>query len=249
MIAPPVSEQPNVTLRDWIIVQSLDTYFLVGRDDYFGVLRRSTAIVSINVVDMTCQTQSGRHYNLLQPHATGEQAQSLLEYFRNSLDVDATDSTSEIFANPHFLYRSFLSTENILGKLVLANAYLQQMSAHPTEWLQELIDYLTSYDVDPRHLTVPLNLNDSEWQLLTKGKLTWVTANVALRGWLLSEIFKMIVEETEGDISTVEAQMTTAEIAAWRIPPAALEAREVNELLSMYRLRNCFKDIALSVHA
>lgn len=249
MRVPPACEQPNFTLHDWIIVKYLDSFYLVGYNDDLETTRHSTAIASINVTDMTCQTSSGRHYTLQPPHATGLQANLLLEYFRNTFCVDVTDATSQIFANPTLLYRSFLETENVLGKLVLANSYLQQMTVRPMDWLQELIDYFTSYDVDPHRLTAPLNLNDSEWKLLTKGKLTWVTADVALRGWLLSETLKMIVEESKDDISIAEAQMTTAEITAWRIPLAVLEAREVNELLSIYRSMSCFKDIALSVRA
>lgn len=246
MRVPPVCEQPNFTLRDWIIVKYLDSFYLVGYNGDLKTTRHSTAIVSINMVDMTCKTSSGRHYTLQPPHATGLEANLLLEHFRNTFCVGVTDATSRVFANPTLLYRSFLETENILGKLVLANSYLQQMSVRPMDWLQELINYFTTYDVDPHRLTVPLNLNNSEWQLLTKGKLTWVTADVALRGWLLSETLKMIAEELKGDISIVEAQMTNAEIAAWRIPPAVFEVREVNELLSMYRSMSCFKDIALS---
>jgi hypothetical protein len=241
--------EQSFTLRDWIIVKSLNRFFLVGHRVDSSTIYCSTAIASLNATDMTCRTIAHEHYRLLQSHLTDADAQSLLEHFRIHQSVDATDATAQLLEDPNLLYLSFTNNEDAPAKVALANAYLTLRAAQPMQWLTSFIGYLVTYDVDPRQLAVPLGLSDVEWQLMREGKLFSVSTEVALRGWLLDQILTMIVDAAVEDPTSVASALTTAEIAAWRIPPSLLRARETRELLDIYRFHLCLAEITASVRA
>lgn len=249
MDAPSASETSHFSLRDWIIIKSSHYYFLMGFSDDVKEIQRSHALACLNATDMTCRTVAASDHKLLEPRATDSVATFLLEHYRANFDADAIDATNDVLGNPDLLFWSFSSNDDIEKQLLLAHARLQQMSANPWPWLDELIEYFARYDVDPYRLSVPLNLNKEEWKLLRAKKLTSISIEVSLRGWLLQQLLTSIAQEVEGDIESVETLMSHADIADRRFPPSLFKTRELRYFLERYRLSLVFSQMTSLMRA
>lgn len=196
MRAPPVHEEPDCTLHRWIVAGVHCLFFLVGYYADLITLRRSTPIVATDVKNLSCRTQSGRHYQLLQPHATNAEVPYLLNYFLASMGVKAVDATQALQGDPELLYTSFLLL-NDAGDMQPAKSRLEEMSKAPLKWLRDFADTLAKSDVAPSLLKKPLRLSEVEWQLFKAKKLASVSIETAFRARILREMIEYTAEFDE----------------------------------------------------
>ena len=94
-LAPPVTSQPRIALRDWRLVECDGQRVLVGFLENGITCRMTTEISSIDFAGREVRTQSGREYELFGPPASTPELRATIALrvalSTHSHSVDVTD--------------------------------------------------------------------------------------------------------------------------------------------------------------
>lgn len=101
--APPVSEQPRLTIEHWsllaLIAGGSQKVVLVGYIRQLGVARITSPVAAIDVVARVVTTSSGRVYDLRGPSGHDERAELVIRFECALRDAVAIDVTHQVFGD------------------------------------------------------------------------------------------------------------------------------------------------------